>query len=233
MSIFSKLKRHEGKVGGGFYFISVLSLSLLAAISISFLSVLIFTSAIPQLSSLRMHLVFIFIGALFGLIIRGKLSVFIHELKHSIVSSLAGNRARGMKIEEETGHFEYAFSKQTAHLNSFISLAPYTFPLFSIVSLIGFALLYSKEPLVARALLSTGFGIDLVQNAKDIGPHQTDFSEVRGGFLIGMIYVVSFNLVVFCLLSLLIIFGKAGFLEFGAWMLATATEMFTEFRAKK
>ena len=119
-------------------------------------------------------------------------------------------------------HFEYSFSKQTSHLNAFISLAPYAFPLFCIVCLPVFALLYSKQVIIAKALLSLALGIDLVQNIRDVSPHQTDFSQVRGGFKLGLIYVICFNLLVICLITLAVIFGRAGFVEFGGWLIDIA-----------
>ena len=218
MSLFSKPKRYEGKVGGLFYFVSVSSLLILAVLSLVLIGRLFVFSGLPRRNPLYLHIFSTSIGALIAIIMRGRISVFIHELKHSIVSNLVGNKAKGMKIEEESGHFEYTFSKDTSHMNAFISLAPYTFPLFSLVSLVLVALLYTKEPELARAIMSCALGIDLIQNARDVSPYQTDFSEVRGGFFIALVYVCCFNFILTSIVSIWAVYDFSGFMEVGSWI---------------
>ena len=198
---------------------SVLSLILLSALTAIFTIKSFLFSELTYQVSLMGHILFVFLGLLIGVVVSGRIDVFIHELKHSIVSNLAGNKAKGMKIDQETGHFEYTYTKATSHLNAFISLAPYTFPLFLIGSLPLAVLLYSKDPLVARYLMSFALGIDLLQSAEDVGPYQTDFSQLRGGFFIGLIYVICFNFVLSCIVTIAIVFGHHAFLDFGSWLI--------------
>lgn len=222
MGLFTKVRRHEGKVGGLFYFVSVFSLLILALLTSTFLLLRIFDIATTRQFSLILYGGLLVVGLLIGVIIRGKLSVFIHELKHSIVSSLAGNKAKGMKIEDESGHFEYSFSKSTSHLNACISLAPYTFPLFFLFSLLVAALIYTRDQVIAHGIVVVALGADLALNAKDVSPYQTDFSEVRGGFRIGLIYVLCFNVLVLSLVSLVVIFGFDSLLDLGKWLFELA-----------
>ena len=53
-----------------------------------------------------------------------RFAVFVHELKHSIVSNLAGNRAKRFKVQDRSGSFTSEYTKQTAAYNAFIALAP-------------------------------------------------------------------------------------------------------------
>ena len=39
--------------------------------------------------------------------------------------------------------------------------------------------------------------MDCIMNARDISPHQTDFTEVRGGYPLGLVYVIAMNLTIF------------------------------------
>jgi hypothetical protein len=141
-------------------------------------------------------------------IIAGKLRVFIHEWKHSFISSLAGNRARGMKIESETGHFEFAYTKRSAHNNAFIALAPYFVPVFSPLALALAAVFLRDYQYLQRIIVGFFFGIDLFCNWYDVSPVQTDLSQLRGGFSIGVFFAAVSNLI---LLLLFLTWAAAGF----------------------
>ena len=209
---------------------SVLSLIFLAALSTLFIIKAFLFAALSYQVSLLGHALFVFVGILIGVVVSGKADVFIHELKHSIVSNLAGNKAKGMKVDKETGHFEYTFTKQTSHLNAFISLAPYTFPIFSLAFLPLAILMFSKDPVIARYMMSCALGIDLLQSAEDVGPYQTDFSELRGGFFVGIIYVVCFNFILTCLVTIAIVFGYPAYQDFGYWLISYASASLVELR---
>ena len=133
-------------------------------------------------------------AALAQMFIRGRLSVLIHEFKHSVVSNLVGNRHRGLRIGVDSGHYQYAYSKRTAHYNAFISLAPYIVPVFTFISVI-IALIFCREDRAAAAIVvGIGYGIDILLNMRDISPIQTDISLIRGGYGIGLLYIAAWNL---------------------------------------
>ena len=152
-----------------------------------------------------------FAGFFVGLVfIRGRFSVFLHELRHSVVSSLAGNRAKAFKYKNQTGSFEYQYSSATAHFNALIALAPYFLPIFTVAALgVGLAIfLHRPENLVL--LIGVGYGIDLIINLRDAGPHQSDLTELIGGYPIGMLFIVLINTAIFCLLFAWVCQGVAG-----------------------
>ncbi len=137
-------------------------------------------------------------GFLFGcfftwIFIRGFLSVILHELKHAVVAILAGNSPKGFKIGQEEGHFEYSFTEDTASYNAFIFLAPYSIPLCTIIFLLAFIypLFHNQTALIA--VMGIGYGIDTFSGIRDIHPGQTDFSRLRGGFGIGIVYVFAMH----------------------------------------
>jgi hypothetical protein len=134
-------------------------------------------------------------GAAIGqMFIRGRLSVFIHEFKHSLVSNLVGNRHKGMKIGERSGHYQYAYTKSTAHYNAFISLAPYITPVFTFISIV-LALIFLREDReLATIVVGVGYGMDILLNMRDISPIQTDISLIRGGYNMGLAYIAAWNL---------------------------------------
>lgn len=185
-------KVDDGPVGGFAFF---LSLSVLIPVSWGIIYV-IFSSI--NISALQRALPF-GIGILAGFfiahtILRGKISVFVHEFKHSFLAGLVGNKWKRMNVGDGSGSFEYSYSKKTSHYNAFISLAPYCLPVFTfLAALIVFAL-FRHDTRMALSIIGVGYGIDLIMNMRDISPIQTDLSEIRGGFTIGFLYVLAWNL---------------------------------------
>ena len=39
-----------------------------------------------------------------------------------------------------------------------------------------------------------GYGADFYLGVADIGPHQTDFTNIEGGYYVALVYVVSINI---------------------------------------
>src|SRR5262249_1971789 len=135
--------------------------------------------------------------------------------------NLAGNRAKNMRVASESGDFTYEYTKRTAHLNAFIALAPYWFPLFTIVvtlpailSVIKIHLWFADHGL-AVAIVGAAFGADLALNVRDISPLQSDFSVLRGGFRAGVLYVFFVNLTLFSILAAWVAQGPAGLIMLG------------------
>jgi hypothetical protein len=126
--------------------------------------------------------------------IRGHISVLLHEFKHALISNLVGNKNKRMKIEQNSGHLEYAYTKKTAHYNAFIALAPYIVPVCTFVMILISAAVAWGNPLVAAVLVGFGYGADLLLNARDISPVQTDISLISGGYGVGLAYITAWNL---------------------------------------
>ncbi|MEY4667563.1 MAG: hypothetical protein RL518_262 [Pseudomonadota bacterium] len=133
-------------------------------------------------------------AAIAQMFIRGHLSVFIHEFKHSLISNLVGNRHKGMKIGKRSGHYQYAYTKSTAHYNAFISLAPYITPVFTFISVVLALIFLRHDREVATIVVGLGYGMDILLNMRDISPIQTDISLIRGGYNIGLAYIAAWNL---------------------------------------
>jgi hypothetical protein len=195
---------------GGFSFY----LSLFALLPTGILTLLL-ALATWQLSFMESTCTFI-AGVVGGsvlakIFIKGHISVLIHEFKHQIISNLVGNKSRGMKIGENSGHFEYAYSKKTTHYHAFISLAPYILPLFTfILSLIAFAVCREDHKLAAL-VVGIGYGADLLLNMRDISPIQTDINQIRGGYTIGLIYIAAWNFFILGVLLTWAFQGMTGF----------------------
>jgi hypothetical protein len=119
--------RTDKLLGGIAFLLSLLFLTLLAAINLEQLPNIWNELSAQRLSYLLMRLIPGVVFALF--ILRGKYSVLLHEFKQSIVSERAGNKRKSMKIDDASGSFTYVNSKRSAAFNAFISLAPYWLPL--------------------------------------------------------------------------------------------------------
>ncbi len=142
--------------------------------------------------------------------IKRHVSVLLHESKHSLVSNLVGNKRKKMHIDANSGFFEYSFTKETAHFNFLIALAPYIVPVFSFISTILLLAMGFKERWQAIALVGLGYGADFLLNVRDISPIQTDISLIRGGYSFGLTYIAAWNMVIFALVIAWTLDGGAG-----------------------
>jgi hypothetical protein len=134
--------------------------------------------------------------AIAQMFIRGHLSVFIHEFKHSLVSNLVGNRHKGMRIGVNSGHYQYSYTKSTAHYNAFISLAPYITPVFTFFGVFIALIFFRHDRDIAAIIVGLGYGMDILLNIRDISPIQTDISLIRGGYNVGLAYIAAWNLLI-------------------------------------
>jgi hypothetical protein len=194
---------------GGFAF--YLSLALLLPTGL-----LLFILAIIQIRHAEPRLAVVFLmsclcgAALAKAVIRDHLSVLLHEFKHRLIANLVGNKFKGMKINKNSGHVVYTYTKKTAHYNAFISLAPYIVPIFTFVTtLIALASLRG-DPLMILVVVGLGYGADLLLNIRDISPIQTDISLIRGGYSIGLLYIIAWNLMIAALVLAWAFQGIAG-----------------------
>lgn len=191
------------RVGGVAFFVSLAFLCILA--TLNSLTVI----AIQESSAVLRWVIFISAGVTgFFLAHRyapERFAVFVHELKHSIVSNLAGNRAKRFKVQDRSGSFTYEYTKQTAAYNAFIALAPYWFPLFSVVGIPILVLLISPvhpwAPMAVLALAGILWGADGSFNVRDISPIQTDITGIRGGYSVGVLYIIAMNVTLFTILA--------------------------------
>ncbi len=172
-----------------------------------------FPAALAEVSYSRIlqFLVCVLVGGLSAqLLIRGHFSVFFHELKHAVVSILAGNPATGLRISRDSGHFKYTYSEETKSYNAFISLAPYCLPLFTLPLLgLGCILFWGDSDKIVL-LVGLGYGADLVMGLRDISPRQSDFSSLRGGIGLGLLYVSSFHIIVSLIIFTWVASGLTG-----------------------
>jgi len=204
-------------VGGIAFFLSLLFLLLLNLINYPLLLVSVEQAASARLIQFGMGA---FAGlCLAGFLVRGRLSVFIHELKHSILSNLAGNRARKMKVGSDSGEFAYEYSAYTAGHNAFIALAPYWFPLFTLTALVPCLLLESSNLKASLLVLGFAWGADFALNLRDISPRQTDITYILGGFLVGLLYIFAMTAALFSYLAAWILLSGEGpkLLLYGLW----------------
>jgi hypothetical protein len=184
-------------VGGLAFF---LSLFLLSPSSVVLLLFAFSYTTLDNAHLLALLLIATLTGAVAArVLIKRHISVLLHESKHSLVSNLVGNKRKRMHIDEHSGFFEYSFTKETAHFNFLIALAPYIVPVFTSLCSIGLLAGGLKERWQAIVLLGLGYGADLLLNLRDVSPIQTDISLIRGGYSFGLTYIAAWNLTIFAL----------------------------------
>ncbi|HMO02301.1 MAG TPA: hypothetical protein PKD37_06405 [Oligoflexia bacterium] len=192
---FSKRKKQPetGPVGGFAFFFSFLVVLGVGIFNIGVLAI--------NYNSLSLYLgIFFIIDYLIGILlasflIRGHLAVFLHEVRHKILSALVGNKTKAIHVSSESGHFEYSYTKETAHMNSLIALAPYWLPMFTIISIALGGIFLGKDQMITyKIIVGLAAGIDASLNFRDISPIQTDINQIRGGYRVGLGYIIAMNL---------------------------------------
>jgi len=205
-----KKSEEKRKPAGGIpFFLSLAFLFVVLILNLLIVPVLIDLHTIPRL------LVFAVATLLGGVVtmryVRGHFSVYLHELKHKILSILAGNRSKKLRVESaETGYFEYSYTKDTAHMNAMIALAPYFLPIFTLPTI---ALCYYLLPdlsWLSLLIVGVAYGIDLVHSLREISPVQTDLTEIRGGYLIALLYIVAMQGALLTFLTAWVLAGSEG-----------------------
>lgn len=190
-----KDKKEKTTVGGFAFYLSLSCLTFVALFNVWLLPPLITEQTVSNWSYFGIGL---FVGTWVALLgIRGKLSVFLHEFRHSVVSGLVGNRSRGMVYRGSSGHFKYEYTPKTAHYNALISLAPYFLPVFTFVGAFLAFILFRHSHQLMILVVSVGYGVDLVLNLRDISPIQTDLTTISGGYKVGLAFVVLMNVAIF------------------------------------
>lgn len=206
----------EQSVGGVAFFFGFLSLVFVLVLLIIFMLLFIRGAEIARLPTFALSLLVGFIASKF--FITRNNGVYFHECRHAFVSGLVGNKAVKMEVERKTGSFEYKYSKDTAKYNALISLAPYTLPLWSVLSFV----LVLIAPLPATILIGLGLGADVEQWWRDLSPHQSDLTQITGGVLVGILFVVVSELVTIALLTSVALLGAGFFPAFGEYLLLLA-----------
>jgi hypothetical protein len=206
---------------GGFAFF----LSLAALFPTGFL---FFILSVAQIRRADASLAVAFLGScIFGALlshsmIRDHFSVLLHEFKHALISNLVGNKNKKMKVNRNSGHLVYAYTKKTAHYNAFIALAPYIVPLFTLFATAVSLLFAQSDPVVAAIFIGLAYGTDLLLNIRDISPIQTDITLIRGGYSVGLLYILAWNLLTASLVLAWAFQGAAGIGE----LFSTVSQVF-------
>ncbi|NMC62603.1 MAG: hypothetical protein GYA55_05475 [SAR324 cluster bacterium] len=204
-----KKEKPQEKVGGLVFFLSLFFLLILNG-----LLLLLVPTIFSGDHLLRNWTYFVLGGALgyvsSSILITGRLAVFLHELNHKVLSGLLGNKPKKLKVGQDDGFFEYEYTKETAPYNAFISLAPYFFPLFTLLTLTIALINWRSVHHIAVLITGLGYGADLYLNTKTISPHQSDFSQLNGGYFVGILYVILISAAIFFFLASWVSAGSLG-----------------------
>lgn len=202
------------RIGGFTFFCSLLAFFCLTISNLIALPSLL-TSAL-NITVAASFAAALFVGILFAKFCLTRHSkVLIHELKHSILSGLVGNKWRGMKIKSRSGHFEYAYSERTARFNALIALAPYCLPLITFVAILIAVATSYQNPLRMALIIGFAYGCDLLLQWRDVSPHQSDLTVIAGGYSVAVAYVMFANLFVASCLAAWALAGVPGLLHLG------------------
>jgi len=167
--------------------LSLLSLPFLAWIEIRFFILK------EDLSYYLYPILGIFAGLIISrTIFTNKTQIIFHEYRHMILSGLFGNKPKKLVVGNKTGSFEYEYSKDNAHANILISLAPYFLPFWTLIAfLIMFFSGFNQG--YAGAILGIGIGMDIEQWWDGFHPDQSDFDDVPFGIVGSFLFCLSWQ----------------------------------------
>ena len=114
--------------------------------------------------------------------------ILAHELTHALWGSLMGARIFDMRISRESG------SVTLSKTNFFVTLAPYFFPLYTVMIIIGYYLLgiffeVEKYHLYWLALIGLTWGFHLTFTVSTLLQRQSDIRECGHIFSYAVIYL--------------------------------------------
>lgn len=208
-----KGKKTRLKLGGLAFFFSYLASLPLALAGIITVSTILFMTDEPLLLVTGAGFI---LGWWFGYtLLRGEISVLIHEYKHAIFALFVGNKWKKLKLQGMSGAFHYAYTKDTAEYNAFISLAPYFLPVLTFIGLLFYPMIRHANEFSATLFLIAVHGAELYLQLKDATPIQTDLTDIRGGYWISLLYIIAMNICITSLLLLWILGGWDGLGLFG------------------
>jgi hypothetical protein len=153
--------------------------------------------------------------AFFGLPRPVILYVFGHELTHALWVWIMGGRVSRFRIGVDGGHIV------TNRTNFWIALAPYVFPLYSVLAILGYgalSLFYDMQPYgrLLYAVIGISWAFHFTFTCWMIPKNQTDISDHGTFFSLVVIYLS--NLLLLCLM-LVIASPKITFAGFGTDLL--------------
>jgi len=116
--------------------------------------------------------------------------ILAHELTHALWGALMGAKVFGMKISREKG------SVTLSKTNFLVTLAPYFFPLYTVVIILGYYLLaiffeVERYHMWWLALVGLTWGFHLTFTVSTLAQHQSDIKEC--GYLFSYAIIYLFN----------------------------------------
>lgn len=152
----------------------------------------------------------IFLGTVIMAMNGSSLTIFAHEATHMLAALLTFHKPVGMKIEEGVGgSFSYKGKG-----NWLITTAPYFFPTFPVLWMLGSFFLDQQNPLPHWYLITYGalVGYSTISNITQIHGQQTDFK--KAGYLFCILFLPGIN---FLLSGYLWAFATGGWGKMSLW----------------
>jgi hypothetical protein len=210
-----KFSKRERKHGSFAFFWAIPCTFTLAVIALATSLSLLSRLDVDRISWALFAHSFIMGGAILAGRSLQRLKTLIHELKHVVVVILSGNKFKDIEVSKDSGQVSYEVYESTSHMEPFVILAPYYWPLFSLPVLcasIAAEVFYSPDSrLPFTYALGFTLAIDLISSYQEIHPWQSDLKRIFGGFFTTRAFIFSFNLMWSAMCLLWIIAGWHGY----------------------
>lgn len=130
-----------------------------------------------------------------------------HELTHMLFAVLTLHKPKGLDLNQDIGG-SFSFIGKG---NWLIALAPYFFPTFTFIIMIGtpiYLSFYSKLPSFYTTLLGVLIGYHFISTLLSVHPKQTDFKVA--GYVFTICFLPGINLIVYGMLFCFVVRDWAG-----------------------
>jgi hypothetical protein len=122
--------------------------------------------------------------------------VLAHELTHALAAVMMGGKVSSLEASDKGG----TTVVNKSHV--IISLAPYVFPFYTVVTVLFFLVAAEPHRIYFIALIGFTYAFHLALTVYSLSHHQPDLQE--GGVVFSLIFILTGNLVIFLLLICLI-----------------------------
>jgi hypothetical protein len=140
--------------------------------------------------------------------------VLAHELTHALAAVLMGGKVSSIEASDKGG------STVVNKSHVIISLAPYVFPFYTVVTILFYLVAAEPHKIYFLALIGFTYAFHIALTIYSLSHHQPDLQD--GGVIFSLIFILTGNMIVFLLLVCLIwpsvLSWSQAFLQTSQWV---------------
>ena len=159
---------------------------------------------------LRAYLIGLIPAAIFFSVVgMHRIRTFIHETKHAVLVLFTGNNVKRFRSGKYEGQVDYEMYLDTLHMEPFVLLAPYCWPLFSLPVLVAAMIFEGSSTVEFLIAVGATLACDTIFGYREIHPAQTDLKRLWGGWFVTRPFIYGLHIFWFSLCTVWALGGRA------------------------